>query len=53
MNENDSKITESRPSAGLSIITSQVHGFDHTVHEHMHGAWSEHARQRTHAGMMG
>ena len=30
MHENDSKITESRTSAGLSIMTHQVHGFDHT-----------------------
>ena len=35
------QISEFGPSAGLSIITSQVHGFDHTVREcagAVHGA---------------
>ena len=31
MNENDSKITESRPSAGMSIITSFSSEFDPSV----------------------
>jgi hypothetical protein len=33
MNENDSKITESRPSAGMSIITSFSSEFDPSVRD--------------------